>query len=119
MTDNEIVKALECCSCAEDILVRGKTYKAKPLCDLFKGALDLINRLKAKNKEFDEKIIMQKGLIDSQKAEIENLNVELVGMRGACESYKMHYDNAQAEIKDLKSQIKTMLDVQQFSGGVE
>jgi predicted nucleic acid-binding Zn-ribbon protein len=58
-------------------------------------------------------------LINRQKEEIENLNVELVGMRGACESYKMHYDNAQAEIEDLKSQIKTMLDVQQFSGGVE
>lgn len=70
--------------------------------------------------ENDEELVKYAlDLINRQKVEIEKLNVELVGMRGACESYKMHYDNAQAEIENLKSQIKTLLDVQQFSGGVD
>ena len=83
-TDNEIIKALECCTKVD--ACHECPYGAACLDDKYvsiiaKDALDLINR---------------------QKAEIERLNVELVGMRGACESYKMHYDNAKAEIERLQ-----------------
>lgn len=50
------------------------------LCDRNKisaCALDLINRLKAKNKELEQMIVTQRGLIDYQKAEIERLGKKL------------------------------------------
>ncbi len=87
-TDNEIVKALECCckSNTNDYYCEDCPYEHIELCAavVSKDALDFINR---------------------QKTENERLNVELVGMRGACESYKIHYDNARAEIEKLKEQL--------------
>lgn len=86
MTDNEIIKALDCCSYGSEFKCQECPANDCSLsCDskLAKKALDLINR---------------------QNAEIEKLNVELVGMRGACESYKIHYDNAQAEIERLQKE---------------
>ena len=62
MTDNEIIKALECCSNAENILVKGKTYKAEPLSSLFKDALDLLNRKDAENevlKKIQQKVLSE------------------------------------------------------------
>ena len=49
MTDNEIIKALECC--AADINCKECSMDLKPNCfsKLNKDALDLINRQKAKN----------------------------------------------------------------------
>lgn len=88
MTDEQIIKALECCikptsDCDNcPLYIRGDgdcIDKAK------QGALDIINRQQAKN---------------------EKLNVELVGMRGACNSYKMHYDNAKAEIERLRIRLR-------------
>ena len=97
MTDEEIMKALECCNqedacpnCPYNYACYDDKYKSI----LSKDALDLINR---QIEELDGKDVE----IMNLKHEIERLNVELVGMRGACESYKMHYDNAQAEIKRL------------------
>ena len=76
MTDEQIVKALECCS-----LIQGECKECP--CDcvmdcdckemLLREAFYLINRQKARIKEFDEKIVMQMGLIEHQKAEIERL----------------------------------------------
>ena len=99
MTDNEIIKALECCSTDDVKHCKGCPYDEKETStycvnDLIKDTLDLNNRL---------------------KAEIEKLNVELVGMRGACESYKMHYDNAQAEIKRLRNAILFTIDTEQVN----
>ena len=83
-TDAEILKALECCSkgfgncdgCPyDDNNVDCVTLKGETL--MLKDALDLINRIQAKNKELDEKLIIQKGLIDTQKAEIESLKEQL------------------------------------------
>lgn len=80
MTDNEIIKALECS--AEWIEQHGRNTNTG-IAVICRQALDLINR---------------------QQAEIEKLNVDLVGMRGACNYYKMNYDNAKAEIKRLKKE---------------
>jgi hypothetical protein len=74
MTDNEIIKALECCSerdidesnegiCCSCSLITDDNCT----CTLAKYALDLINRL---------------------QAEKSDLEIELKGMRGAANSYK-------------------------------
>ena len=82
MTDNKIIKALECCrdcKCKDCPCYNKETGSCKELDE--QDILDLINRLKAKNEEFDEKIVIQMGTIDwqakeinRQKAEIERLN---------------------------------------------
>lgn len=69
MTDNEIIKALECCSNAAYHCEECPFYVRKEDCEveLPEEALDIINR---------------------QKAEIERLEKELKAMRGAANSYK-------------------------------
>ena len=104
MNDNDVIKALECLhkrilqsKFAEEVTeieIIGLVY-----------ALDIINRQKATIKEFDEKIVMQMGLIKYQKEDIDRLTVELQGMRGAANSYKMHYINAMTEIEELKKKM--------------
>ncbi len=73
MTDNEIIKALECC-CGDNGCF-GCPYTENHGCRLLrnpiKDALDLLNR---------------------QKAEIERLGIELKAMRGAARSYKALID---------------------------
>ena len=82
MTDNEIIKALECCCGTAHDSCRDCPYDDIGCEDkLEKDALDLINR---------------------QKAENEELKLELKSMRGAANSYKMHYENAQAEVEKFK-----------------
>lgn len=85
LTDNEIVKALECCIGDTD----GKDCFGCPLYEiddcqahLNLAALDLINRL---------------------QAEKQNLEIELQAMRGAANSYK-------AEIKKLRYNLEAVLD---------
>lgn len=76
--DNEIIKALECCTIREMDCKNclNKNQGLHCIYETMKLALDLINRQKDKIKEFDEKLIIQQGLIDYQKAEIERLNIE-------------------------------------------
>lgn len=93
-TDDEIMKALECCKSQE-------CGECSRLCNDFPDSheckVDLMEKVYS--------------LINCQKAEIERLNVELVGMRGACESYKMHYDNAKAEIAELQRRLQEGIDL--------
>ena len=62
MTDNEIKKALECCgnqiACTDGCPLDDLGGIDKCIHTLLLNALDLINRLQAKNKEFDEKLII-------------------------------------------------------------
>lgn len=83
-TDNDIIKALECCNVETDCK-RCPLYKersANCIDIACKNALDLITR---------------------QQAEIENLKVENQSLRGAANSLKMHYEEAQAEIERLQN----------------
>ncbi len=109
MTDNEIIKALECCNgwngrCLNCPLNReGTNCKEK----LNSYTLDLINRLKMKNKELDERNVIYRGTVEwqakeinRQKAEIERLNVELQSMRNAANSYKMELERLKSEIEE-------------------
>ena len=109
MTDNEIIKALECCAtdkmddcfqCPYDNIVY-KPGNGGCVNRCRKDALDLINR---------------------QKAEIERLNVELKAMRGAVYSYKLESERllqklqqAQSKaIKEFAERLKSKLDSLEF-----
>lgn len=93
MTDNEIIKALECCKrsvgailCTSNCPMYSECDSEDPMEDICGLALDLIDR---------------------QKAEIERLNIELQSMRNAANSYKMHYENAKSEaIKEFAERLK-------------
>ena len=89
MTDEEVIKALECClakenceeiSCENCPYDLNRVYECKET--MLQNAIDLINRLKSQNKEFDEKIVMQMGLIEFQKEEIKKLeNIERIATK--------------------------------------
>lgn len=79
MTDNEIIRALECC-------IKGKCITKN--CPL-KGTEDISSRCVSKLMQY------ALDLINRQQADNEKLNVELKAMRGAANSYK-------AEIERLK-----------------
>ena len=88
MTDDEIIKALECCFMEQQC-----NY-----CPLYKEhSADCLDTV-LKNAH---------ALITSQQAENENLKVENQSLRSAANSLKMHYEEAQAEIKGLNA--KNML----------
>lgn len=89
MTDNEIIKTLECCkkplresNCKECAFY----HSGRCSLNMLNAVLDLINR---------------------QKAEIERLNIECQSMRNAANSYKMHYETAKSEaIKEFAEELK-------------
>ena len=103
---NEIINALEC---LHKRILQSKFAEEVTETEIMGlvNAPKLINRQKAKIKEFDEKLVIQQGLIDYQKAEIERLNIELQSMRNAANSYKMHYETAKSEaIKEFAKRLK-------------
>ena len=96
LTDNEIIKALECCSKPV-----GENCQECPLhltdclsVDIDGLALDLINRLQAENEKWQ-------GGYMTQKQEIANLEIELKAMQGAANSYKAANERLKAENKLL------------------
>ena len=82
--------------------------------------LDLINRLKMKNKELDERNVIYRGTVEwqvkeinRQREEIERLNIELQSMRNAANSYKMELERLKSEIEeanvvDRKAEIQAL-----------
>ena len=80
MTDEQIVKALECCGNMNEC------KKECPLDDL--GGID---------KCIHTLMLNALALIKRQQAEIEKLNVDLDAIRCAANSLKMHYDKAKSE----------------------
>lgn len=104
MTDKDIVKALECCI-SDDDGTRERPCKGCPLLQndscsnsLRKYALDLIYRQKEKIKEFDEKLVIQRGLIDDQKAEIERLQKKVDELAEVLsDAIKIRYKEAKSE----------------------
>lgn len=98
LTDNEIVKALECCTtngascknCPAFVKVDRSNCKK-----YFRGALDLINRLQAEVEKWQ-------GGYMTQKQEIANLEIELKAMRGAANSYKAENERLKETIEVLR-----------------
>ena len=111
MTDNEIIKALECCcknnnceGCPLDYL----TFSSQCASELAIKSLDLINRLQAQNKDLAETVhnltIEKDALFDKAeelKAEVERLNALVKTknklIEGLDQSISYAYDRA---IKD-------------------
>lgn len=78
LTDAEIIKALECCAVYDPKLNECSKCPYDGECgttksNMPKDALDLINRLQDKNKNLQERNVILKGLVDTQKAENERL----------------------------------------------
>lgn len=78
MTDEQIIKALECCKdgecrCEECPYGVGECLSDNYESIIFKDAFDLVHRQKKKIKEFDRRIVIQRNMIVYQKAEIEEL----------------------------------------------
>ena len=71
MTDNEIVKALECCSKDEINGLNIFTYGGVPMRSLLRYILDLINRLQGENERLKQIIEDKGGLILTETAKAE------------------------------------------------
>ena len=104
MTDNEIIKALECCSnypeeqsCSECPLnSRGADCLD---FELGKFVLDLINRQKAEIESLKDKLNHSGGVIERQSAELDELTTKL-------EKLQCSYDCELAYRKELHKQAK-------------
>ena len=117
LTDEQIKQALEFCANCE--CNSEKTEKECALINmsfcknyLRKQSLDYINRLEAENrrlqakiKEFDEKLVIQRGLIDRQKAEIERLEYTILEEHSECDRLSLHVSNLLYELENTKAEV--------------
>lgn len=86
MTDNEIIKALECC--INDDCDNCPDTFGNCEHNAMRNALNLINR---------------------QQEEIERLKIENQSLRGAANSYKLHYNEAKTEaVKEFADRLKAL-----------
>ena len=94
LTDNEIIKALECCS--KKICKQCPNFSEDIECSekLINLTLDYIAR---QLHELQERY-------EEAQTEIENLKVENQSLRSAANSLKMHYEETQAEIEKLNAE---------------
>lgn len=88
MTDEEIIKALPMvaygghfCNKCKYKYEKGECRCGLKGCRITRNALDLINRLQAKNKELDDKLVIHKGTIDWQAKEINRQKAEIERLR--------------------------------------
>ena len=101
LTDNEIIKALKCCSRNRFC---GECENYHNVCEgnattMIRNALDLINRLQAENKK-------RQGGYMTQKQEIANLEIEFKAMRGAANSYKAENERLNAKLKSVYKELE-------------
>ena len=113
MTDNGIIKALECCDGTIAGCEMCPNYKNRYCCTIKRNALDLINRQKEEIEKLREaKYIFASvddslGDLEDALEEIERLQIENESLRMAGNSFIMHYNNARAEaIKDFADRLK-------------
>lgn len=108
MTDNEVIKALECC--ADEYIHSCDYCPFEKECygdnlNLVKYALDLINRLKTKNNQLDETIQQLAEEINRQKAENEKLTEDYNNL---IYEKDLLFDEAEAQIKAKKAEIEKL-----------
>ena len=120
MTDEQIIKALECCftndfgktNCNKCVFY---TATAKCMDDMQNAVIALFNRQKEKIKEFDGKIVIQQGMIDYQKAEIERMEKELTEYKLRLKMSECTVDEIKSEaIKDFAKRLKSKLNDLEF-----
>ena len=98
LTDNEIIKALECCS-------KGEVYAdcERLGCPLYLGISLGCKYVDNENKLYADAL----DLINRQQAEIEKLKIENQALRMAANSYKLHYNEAKVEaVKEFADRLK-------------
>ena len=103
MTDNEIMKALECCI-SEHLGCGNCPLEFDGNCGvvLRNGCINLINQYEAEIESLEvEKLHIAEFLVESER-KVKDLEVELKAMRGAANSYKVELEHAQAEIERLQ-----------------
>ena len=112
LTDEEIVKALECCGSEEDCL-SCPYHKKNMLCYYTRcsDTLDLIHRLQAENEELREKLIDEQFSVDKwmeenaeQKAEIERLTEYNANLNGMCLEFIDKNAELQKQVDELKKE---------------
>ena len=107
MTDNEVIKALECC-----IETSGVNCGERPYCDncvtdentslMMTNALDLINRLQAKLDEAEDTIQFADKELKKANTEIERLKSDVSVSRDAYMSMKDRYEYEKEKIEKAK-----------------
>ena len=119
MTDNEVIKALECCSHRnEDLPCDGcPAYNIAQMCmeDLMSAALDLINRQKAENEELrSDKIIAEthernvRNLFTDCVKQLEEVRAEIKELKDILEKVPTNAYDLQVEASEkLENQIKS------------
>ncbi len=102
MTDNDIIKALECCckSNTNDYYCEGCPYEQTELCAavLSKDCLDLINRLQKGNKEKDEMLKAQADTIFLYERIIKDKNTAIERLKDKL-FLSLHTDTAKRNIE--------------------
>ena len=99
LTDNEIIKALECCCGTAHDSCRDCPYDDIGCEDeLEKDALNLINRQKAEIEKLTNKL-------EQREEMMANLGVELTAMRSAANSYKLQYEKTQVVVERLENSL--------------
>ena len=111
LTDEEIIKALECCCIEHDCskCTYSKNNSAGCINDIMKDILDLINRLQARVEKSenierfaDKTIATQQAEIESLKAENSNLTSDLTSLQKDLTSSKAEVEVSQRRIATLE-----------------
>jgi hypothetical protein len=103
MTDNEIVKALECCASGDDGCEKGCPLQGKCISpirgseQIMQNALDLINRLQEENERLN--FVRTKDQMRYQEKTSRQAETN-------CALYDLH-DKAIKEVKELEVKLKT------------
>ena len=116
MTDNEIIKALEYCSTdvRENTCPKCAFYKKHRCSTLMLNAVsDLINRLKMKNKELDEKNIIYRGTVEWQAKELNRQKAENERLKKEVEDKERAYNDEFCLRKEWQTKCREVLKEKQ------
>ena len=105
MTDNEIIKALECCcddGCPDNCPLKDAGYVGDCIAIKSKSALDLINRQKADLEKNKNIIRLADKTISTQEAELDKKDTEIDILIRKKECLRDEISGLKAEIERLK-----------------
>lgn len=110
MTDNEIIKALECCINADCLNCPNWTEEFYSIMcnDFLRIVLDLINRLKAENEEIRKDIVTAEEYAWKLKAKNEALQMDNEQLKSDIINERMNLEHIQAENEALISAQETL-----------
>ena len=121
MTDNEIIKALECCTnnkgTGSYVDCPLANYAFEECADILRTeAYNLINRQKDKIKEFDERNIIYRGTVEWQAKEINRQKVEIERLEKEAEDKERAYNDEFCLRKEWQTKCREVLKEKQIIG---